>query len=345
MFDAHPDTLAYRTAWGLKQTLLRGFTTIRDCAGANYALRDAVAEGLIEGPRLFIAGKALSQTGGHGDLRTQHQGDDFKCCGGHGPGFARICDGVPACLAAARDELRMGADFLKIMAGGGVASPVDPLEMLQFTPEEIQAITTSAANLGKYVTAHAYTNKAIRMAVENGVRGIEHGNFIDKETAEMCREKGVFVTPTLVTYHAMTSKEFEDFLPESGRLKGREVLAYGVESLKILHEAGVTMVFGTDLICGQTRQNEEFRIRKEALPDVEILRAATINGAKRLGMEGKIGEVKEGAFADLLILDADPLEDILVLANIKKHCRGILKQGRVVMTELEKEGLIMDRSL
>lgn len=137
LYAAHPDTIAYRTAWNAKQMLLRGFTTVRDTGGATYALRDAIAENLIAGPRVFIAGKALSQTGGHGDLRAPYEDAAFKCCG-HGPGLSRVCDGVPACLEAARDELRQGADFLKIMVGGGVASPVDPIEMLQFTGKEIQ---------------------------------------------------------------------------------------------------------------------------------------------------------------------------------------------------------------
>jgi imidazolonepropionase-like amidohydrolase len=345
LYDVHSDTLAYLTAWTAKKTLLRGFTIERDCAGANSALRDAIAEGLILGPSLFIAGKALSQTGGHGDLRSPYQDDSFKCCSGHGPGLARICDGVPACLAAARDELRMGADFLKIMVGGGVASPVDPLDMLQFSPEEIQVITRSASNLGKYVTAHAYTIEAIRRAVENGVRAIEHGNFVHEATPKYCKEKDIVVTPTLVTYEALTSEEFRDFLPESGVGKGQVVLASGVESLKVWRDAGVMICFGTDLLAGmQTQQNEEFRIRKKCLSGLEVLQSATVNAAKLLGIEGKIGEVKEGAFADLLILDADPLDDVAVLADMKQHCCGILKEGRVVVSKLEEAGLVKDKA-
>jgi imidazolonepropionase-like amidohydrolase len=164
---------------------------------------------------------------------------------------------VPECLAAARDELRKGADFLKIMCGGGVASPVDPLEMIQFTPEEIQAITSQATNLGKYVTAHAYTVEAVRHAIDNGVMGIEHGNFIDDATAKLCAEKGVFVTPTLVVYNALINPPYEEFLPESGRAKCKQVIDSGVKALTTLHENGVML---RDRFTGGNACSSESRI-------------------------------------------------------------------------------------
>lgn len=345
LWSAHRDTLAWRTAWNAKQMLLRGFTTARDNGGATFALRDAINEGLIAGPRLFIAGKALSQTGGHGDMRLPHEDDSVKCCSGHGPNLARVCDGVPQCLAAARDELRMGANHLKIMVGGGVASPVDPLDMLQFSPEEIRAITQSAANLGTYVTAHAYTDKAITLAIENCVEGIEHANFISTAVAQRCAEKSVIVTPTLSTYNAMLRSENAKFLPESGLQKCREVLASGVSSLKILHEAGVMMCFGTDLLANMHPfQNGEFRLREEALPRAEVLRSATTNAAKLLGMKGQLGVINEGAFADLLVLDLNPLEDFSALTDIDQHCLVIVKEGRVVSSQLKAPGFKIDES-
>jgi len=314
LFAAHPNSIAYRTAWNAKQMLLRGFTTVRDTAGADAALREAINEGLVHGPRLFIAGKALSQTGGHGDLRLAYQGDEHKCCGGHAPGLARICDGVPACLEAARDELRKGADFLKIMVGGGVASPSDPLDMLQFTAEEIRAITTTARQMGKYVTAHAYTIEAIRHAIDNGVMGIEHGNFIDAETAKLCADKGVTITPTLVTYKAMSQPPYETFLPPRGQVKNKRVLDSGVKALKTLRESGVNLCFGTDLLAGMhIRQNQEFSIRSEALPAADILRSATVNAAHLLGCESSLGQIADGFCADLLLLNKNPLDDIVVL--------------------------------
>jgi imidazolonepropionase-like amidohydrolase len=336
LFAAHPNAIAYRTVWNAKQMLLRGFTTVRDTGGADASLRESIAEGLVPGPRLFVSGKALSQTGGHGDLRASYQGNDFKCCGGHSPGFARVCDGVPGTLEAARDELRKGADFLKIMVGGGVASPNDPLDMLQFTQEEIRAITGTAKQMNKYVTAHAYTVEAIRHAIDNGVMGIEHANFIDDDTARLCAENGITVTPTLATYKGMSEPPYEDFLPPDGRVKNKRVLESGVQALKILHDQGVNVCYGTDLLAGMhVRQNEEFAIRSQALLPLSILQSATINGAKLLGMEDKIGRIEEGFIADLLILDANPLEDITVLSRFKEHCQGTLKDGRVVFSKLE----------
>ncbi|KAL5041496.1 hypothetical protein BDW71DRAFT_217828 [Aspergillus fruticulosus] len=341
MFSASPTSLAYRAAYVAREMLLRGFTTVRDTGGADAALRDAIADGLVPGPRLLIAGKALSQTGGHGDSRATYQGDELRCCGGHSPALARICDGVPECLSAVRDELRRGADFIKIMCGGGVASPSDALDMVQFTAEEIQAITRTAAYSGKYVTAHCYTVDAIRHAVDNGVRGIEHGNFIDRETAEYCRDKGVTFTPTLATYYGMTQPEFSHFLDDASQRKNQEVLRGGLDALTILRDAGVTMCYGSDLLAGlHPLQNREFGIRAAVLGAGEILRSATVNAAKYLGMEGKLGCVRKGSIADMLILKANPLEDITVLDRIEESLVGLLKDGRVVTHRLD--GLSVD---
>ncbi|KAL2130155.1 hypothetical protein VTI74DRAFT_6828 [Chaetomium olivicolor] len=178
----------------------RGFTSIRDCGGASLAMKEAIEEGVHPGPRLFIAGRALSQTGGHGDMRGPH--DAQPCCGGVS-GISRIVDGVPDCYRFAREELRQGADFIKIMGGGGVASPTDRIDQLQFSDEEIRAIVPVAKNAGTYVTSHCYTPEAIKQAIRQGVRGIEHGNLIDIETAKLMAETGTFLTHTLVVHAAM----------------------------------------------------------------------------------------------------------------------------------------------
>lgn len=224
--------------------------------------------------------------------------------------------------------------------GGGVASPTDPLEMLQFLPEEIRAITATAKMRGTYVTAHAYTNEAIRHAVENGVEGIEHGNFVDLETAKWCKEQGIrAITPTLITYKAMSEPPWEEFLPEDGRVKNRKVLEQGLESLKIWREADVLICYGSDLLAGmQNKQNSEFTLRSQIMTPLEILKSATTNSAKLLEMEGKIGVVKEGAFADLLILKANAhvLDDIGVLDRMDHASLAILKEGRVVMSRIDE---------
>ncbi|KAJ5936642.1 hypothetical protein N7466_003092 [Penicillium verhagenii] len=331
MFSASPNTIAYRTAFVAREMLLRGFTTARDTGGADFALREAITEGLVMGPRLFIAGKALSQTGGHGDKRANYEGDEIKCCGGHSVNLSRVCNGVPECLNAARDELRQGADFIKIMSGGGVASPSDALDMVQFTAEEIRAITTTAKQSKTYVTAHAYSVEAIRHAVDNGVRGIEHGNFIDAETAAYCVGLGVVFTPTLVTYHGMSQPPFDKFLDDAGQIKNRQVLASGLDALSILSKAGATICYGSDLLAGlHVLQNQEFSIRSKILSAKEILQSATVNAAKYLGMEGQLGCIKKGSIADMIILESNPLEDITVLDHIQDNLVAILKDGRIV---------------
>ena len=196
-----PDQAKLRQPWVCQQILRRGFTTVRDCGGATLTLKQAIAEGVFPGPRVFMAGQALSQTGGHADMRSAHESGDICCCGGGGSGSLQlgvVTDGVPECLRNAREQLRSGADFIKIMASGGVASPTDALTNVQFSAEEIQAITGVTNSYKTFATAHAYTVETVRHAIENGVKSIEHGNMIDFETARMMAAKDVFLTPTLI---------------------------------------------------------------------------------------------------------------------------------------------------
>jgi imidazolonepropionase-like amidohydrolase len=317
----------FRQPFLCKQMLSRGFTSVRDTGGATLALKEAIDDDVFPGPRLTISNKALSQTGGHGDMRGVH--DKQKCCGGDS-GLTNVVDGVPGCIQAAREQLRTGADFIKIMTGGGVASPTDKLENTQFTAAEIQAICEVADTYGTYVTAHAYTPKAIRHAVDNGVKGIEHGNFIDEETARYMAKKGIWLTPTLVTYDAMGSDKYAGFLPPANRAKNQEVLAKGLESLRIAEEAGVTICHGSDLLGPlQEEQSREFGIRARALSSIAVLRGATVNAAKLLGHEKLLGQIKVGFAADLLVLTENPLDDVSVLDEPEKTVLAVMKNGRV----------------
>jgi imidazolonepropionase-like amidohydrolase len=336
-----PDTSLLRQPYLANQMLRRGFTTVRDCGGAGLAIKEALAEGLIPGPRLITAGHGISQTGGHGDLRSSKDAE-YQCCGGNVRGLGRIADGVEQCLHAAREELRQGADFIKIMASGGVVSPTDRLANIQYTPAEIQAFCSVAKDADTYVTAHAYTPAAIRNAVTNGVMGIEHGNLLDESTAKLMAVKGAYLTPTLVTYEAMASKDFGSFLPPSIAAKNLQVLEAGLQSIKVADEAGVTMCYGTDLLGPlQTKQNDGFRLLHQAgQSSLKILQSATINAARMLRQEEQIGRIKDGYFADLIILNANPLEDIEVLCKPEKHLLAVIKDGRVVesrWSSLEKE--------
>uniref|UniRef100_L2GDH1 Amidohydrolase-related domain-containing protein n=1 Tax=Colletotrichum fructicola (strain Nara gc5) TaxID=1213859 RepID=L2GDH1_COLFN len=291
----------------LKSMLDRGFTTVRDCGGASLAMKEAIEEGIHPGPRLFISGKALSQTGGHGDMRGRH--DSMPCCGGDVSGISRI-----------------------IMGGGGVASPTDRIDSLQFSDEEIRAIVTAATNAKSYVSSHCYTTEAVRQAIGQGVRGIEHGNLIDLETAKLMAEKGTFLTPTLVTH--FMSKELHFLEPES-EAKVTEVLDRGLATLKMATEVGVTVCFGTDLL-GPTHfaQSKEFSIRSRVQSSVDVLRSATVNAARLLRQEDRLGQVKEGFMADLLIMERNPLDDISILDNPEEAILAIVKDGRVVRSRL-----------
>ncbi|GJN88190.1 hypothetical protein Rhopal_001155-T1 [Rhodotorula paludigena] len=315
------EEIHYRTTYVLKEMLLRGFTTVRDTGGATKSLADAISEGLLVGPRLFQCGKAISQTGGHGDFKPGKSGGEPGCCGGHSASLGRVADGVPQVLKAVREELKAGADQIKIMAGGGVASATDAIETIQYSAEEIQAMTRTCYQMGRvHTTAHAYTCEAIRHAVDNGVKGIEHGNLIDADTAKYLAEKGIFLTPTLSCYGIMVRPPFEDFLPPDGQVKNKEVMKSGLQALKLAEENGVT--------------TEEFTVRAEVLPSPTVLRHATTNCAKMLGKEGLLGTIAPGAYADLIILNANPLEDVTVLDRPEDHLLAVIKEGVVAVSSV-----------
>ncbi|HZS82253.1 MAG TPA: amidohydrolase family protein [Stellaceae bacterium] len=320
--------MAGRAATLMRAMLDRGFTTVRDTGGADFGIREAVETGHLVGPRLFIAGQGISQTGGHGDFRSRTAGPQTcACCSGVSL-ISRIVDGVPEMLRAVRDELRKGADHIKLMVSGGVASPNDPLDSLQFTEAEIAAAVGEARAWKRYVCAHAYGADAIARAVACGVRSIEHGNLIDEPTARLMREKGAFIVPTLVAYDAMRRRGHEFGLPPVSQEKNKIVLEAGLRSLELCQAAGVPIGFGSDLLGQlQTDQSREFLIRAEAMSPLEIIRSATLVNARLLQREGELGVIAPGAFADLLVLDGDPLKDLGLLQDQGAHLRAIVKGG------------------
>ena len=328
--DAVPLTLlAINGSLALKASLMRGFTSVRDTAGGDFGIKAAVEQGLIEAPRLFISGQALSQTGGHGDFRKRTQralGCD--CCSGLAY-TARIADGVPEVIKATRDELRKGADFIKIMVSGGVASQADPLDSLQYRMDEIQAAVEEATNWGKYVAAHAYSSQAVMRAVTAGVRTIEHGNLIDEPTAATMARKGAFLVPTLIAYDSMRRRGREYGLSEYSLQKNEVVLAAGLRSVELARNAGVKIGFGTDLL-GQLQNDQcrEFLIRAELMRPTEIIHSATIVNAEILQRVGELGELVPGSFADLLVVEGDPLADLNLFQDEGRHLSAIMKGGR-----------------
>jgi len=331
---ALPDALvAHRAAHIMTAMLHRGFTTVRDVGGATHGLVRALEEGLFAGPRLVISGKALGQTGGHTDFRGRF--DDRPETVVRLGQLGRLCDGVDAVRRAAREELKGGADFIKIMANGGVASPTDPIHWLGFSRDEIRAAVEEAENAGTYVSAHLYTDAAIRRAVDCGVHSLEHCNLIEAETARRAAKAGCFAVPTLVTYDALANEGASLGLPPDSVAKIETVRARGLASLSIMREAGLPMAFGSDLLGDMHRhQSDEFTIRGRVLAPQEVIASATHVAARLLRMEGKIGVVAEGAHADLIVVDGDPLRDLSLLTGQGRFIPAIMKAGRFVKTTL-----------
>lgn len=318
----------------LHRTLLRGFTTIRDAAGADLGHKQAIELGLFKGPRLFIAGRALSQTGGHGDPRNQADSRLPCDCSGILSGACRLADGVDEVRRAVRDEIRLGADHIKVMAGGGVATLADPLDQDQYSEEELRVAVQEASRAKKYVMAHVYTASGVRRCVEAGVRTIEHGSFLDEATAKLMRENGTFLSPTLYVSHLVATRGKELGYPDLVVSKAKEVLAVGSRALDIAQRAGLKICFSTDLARAPDLQSEEFILRAQIMRPADIIKSATLVGAEVVGMTGKIGVIAAGAVADLIAIDGNPLESIALLAEQGKHMPLIIKDGQIAKNAL-----------
>jgi imidazolonepropionase-like amidohydrolase len=334
---------AYRTAHAvrmLNHALACGFTTVRDIGGGNHSLWRALADGLIRGPRYLYAGKILSMTGGHGDMRPIEERPRYESvcgCAGTGPfstlanTFAVVADGVDACIRAAREELRQGAHCIKIMGSGGVASPTDPIWMNQYREDEIRAIVNECAERRTYVSAHCHPASAVRRSVDFGVRSIEHGTLIDDDTAAFVAERGAFIVPTMAIIFALVEQGRALGFPPQSQAKVEEVFRQAISGLDAMRRAGVKVCFGTDLLGRTyTDQCREFTLRSEVFSPVEILRQATSVAAEMMMLDGEIGSIAPGAQADLLLVDGDPLADIGLLANNGEHLRVIVRGGELV---------------
>jgi imidazolonepropionase-like amidohydrolase len=318
-----------RAVSSMRAMIDRGFTSVRDTGGADWGIKAAVEQGLVEGPRMFISGRAIGPTGGHSDMRRRtDSGARCHCCNALAFSMA-TADGEAEVRKTVREEMRQGCDQVKIMMSGGVASPFDPLDSLQFSPGEVAAAVEEAQAFGRYVCAHAYTAAAITRAAEAGVRTIEHGNLIDEAAAQLMARKGMLLVANLVTYYAMRERAAEfGMLPEM-LAKNELVIEGGLRSLEICKRAGVPVAYGTDLLGPlQAEQSREFRLRREVLSPLEIIRSATLVGARVLRQEGKLGCLRPGAFADLLVVDGDPLQDLSLLEKPDRSLVAIMKGGR-----------------
>ena len=321
--------LAARAAPLMRAMLDRGFTTVRDTGGADWGIREAVERGYLPGPRLFIAGRAIGQTSGHSDPRRRTDLGS-GCPTENAMVFTMaIADGVTEVRRAVREQLRQGADHIKIMVSGGVASPYDPLHSLQYSTDEIRAAVEEATAFKRYVCAHAYPANAIARAVECGVRVIEHGNLIDGPTARLMGKQEAFLVPTLVAYDAISRHAAEFGMEPESLEKNKVVLEAGLRSLELAKRAGVRMAFGSDLL-GQLQpdQSKEFLLRSQALSPREIIHSATIVGAELLGRAGELGVIAPSALADLLVVDGNPLKDLGLFQDQGAHLPVVMQGGR-----------------
>ena len=315
--------------------LMRGFTSVRDCTGADWGFHEAIEKDLIKGPRLFFVGKALGPTGGHGDRRPKtYEGDHCTCYQGTIK-ETWIVDGVAEVQKAARRELRKGAHAIKIFASGGVASPDDPIFGLQFSEDEICAVVNEANSWKKYVLAHAYTSEAITRAIDCGVRTIEHGNLMDRKTAKYMNDKNAYLVPNLITYEAMDLEGEKYGLPKISLEKNKFVKDEGKIALDYAYSEGVKIGYGTDLLGElQVYQSKEFLMRQNIMPKKDILKSATLINAEIVNQKDKIGVIKEGAFADILLVDGNPLEDFSVFQEQGKYISLIMKNGKIYKNNL-----------
>lgn len=325
--DMPPSLLHQHGHANLAAALDRGFTTVRDAGGADIGLATAVEQGLIKGPRIFFSGKALSQTGGHGDMRPATHFDACACSTYLGPVTA-VADGVDEVRKAVREELRKGAHQIKLMVSGGVLSPSDPIWMDQYSEAEIRAAVEETATRQTYVMAHAHPASAVRRCVEFGVRSIEHATLIDTEAAQLVHAKGAYVVPTLATIHALREFGPKLGLPAVFADKLGNLAELALEAVETCQAAEVKMGLGSDLIGPlHVHQARELLLRAEVQSPFEVLHSATAINAELLNRPGELGVVAPGAVADLLLVDGDPLTDLGLLQEQGKHLAVIMKGG------------------
>jgi imidazolonepropionase-like amidohydrolase len=322
-------TVALRIKDVLEQTLQAGFTTIRDAFGIDWGFAQATERGLVRGPRILFTGACLSQTGGHGDWREPHH-EHAPAEGIHGlVATPRICDSPDEMRRAAREMLRTGAHGIKLMAGGGCMSPTDELEHTQFTLEEMAAACYEARTVGRITLAHVYTPQGILNALRAGVRSIEHGNFLDEESAAALRSAGAFFVPTLTTYTLISAHGAAQGIPRKMIDKIDKAKAGGLESLKLAQAAGLEICSGSDVLGAmQPFKAMELGLKAQVLGAHGAILSATRSNARLFGLADEIGSVEEGKRADLILVDGQPTEDVSVLQDAR-NVHLVMRDGTI----------------
>lgn len=344
LMTADPGYIALMAAGEAERVLMRGFTSIRDLAGPSFGLKRAIDAGLVPGPRIWPSGAMISQTSGHGDFRQPHElpatplsppsrGDQL--------GAGAIADGPVEVMRRVREQLMLGASQIKLAAGGGVASDHDPLDVAQYTEAEFRAAVDAAENWGTYVTVHAYTPRAIQAAIRAGVRCIDHGQLMDERTAAMMAERGTWLSmqPFL---------DDEDAIPfpagSANRAKQLEMTRGTDAAYGFARRFGLKTAWGTDALFDARlagRQGRQLAKMTRWYTPAEVLRMATGVNADLLALSGprspypgRVGVVEAGAWADLLVLDGDPVADIRLIEDPEANLKLIMKDGRLYKNTL-----------
>jgi imidazolonepropionase-like amidohydrolase len=339
--DRYIAILATQTA---RDYLDRGITTIRDAAGNTFGLKQAIDRGVVPGPRIYPSGAMISQSSGHADHNFPSEPTSFMAGGRPDRMILRgdfvVVNGEAEVLHAVREQLRRGASQIKIANGGGTGSIADPLEVTELLPQEIRMATQAAADFGTYTMTHVYNTSGVRRAIENGVKSIEHGNLLDKETLQLMKDNDVWLSPQVTVY---------TFIPpgytEGQAAKHRQAFAGIDQMFTAAKEIGFeNIVLGSDIISSPDQILEmlgEFEQRTKWFTNIEILRQATSNGGELLAMSGilnpypgKLGVIEEDAHADILLFDGNPLDDISVIVDFEDNMDLIMKAGVIYKNEV-----------
>ncbi|MCJ7468194.1 MAG: amidohydrolase family protein [Maribacter sp.] len=342
---------AIRAAKSAENFLLLGFTTVRDLGGPVFGLKRAIDEGLTPGPRIYPSGAFISQTSGHGDARNANEPSPYWSGGQMHPidalGWSFVVDGVPEVLKASRENLRKGATQLKVMAGGGIGSDFDPIHSIQFTSEELQAAVQAAADWDTYVAVHIYTAPGIIRALNAGVKCIDHGHLIDDGAMALLKEKNAWLVPQ--GFWTMAPASFwepgKDSIPPARLKKINEVLDGTAREMELAKKYKVNLAFGSDAYGALGFEEYalmEFTARMQWFSPLEVLKQATTENARLFSLsgktnpytEGKLGVIEVGAYADVLLYEGNPLEDIQVIVHPTENLKLIVKDGKIVKNAL-----------
>lgn len=340
--NAHWAYIGARAAKMAENFLMEGFTTVRDMGGPVFGLKQAIDEGDVPGPRIYPSGALVSQTCGHGDMRNPNDLNPQWSGNNVGlfqlQGWSYLADGRDQVLNAVRENLRHGATQIKMMAGGGIATEFDPLHTVQFTEDELKAGVQAAEDWGTYVGVHVYNAEGIIRALNAGVKSIEHGHLINDTAMSLLKEKGAFLVPQ--SYWVMEDASFSNN-PD----KFLQAQTGAAHEMELAKKYGVKLAFGTDVFGDlgiEPDALKEFASRIKWYTPVEVLRQATSGNAELFALSGKLnpypdgalGVIKNGAYADLLIYEGNPLQDITVIVDFSKHLKFIMKDGKIYKNEL-----------